>query len=403
MNNPRVLICSNRQGLEKELARVGVDKAGIKIMVSKGVFHLVKLEQLEARAANILKQEMLARGGEAAVSRKVYNLGRNKTDVILMGSQRQFDELCKKLKEQPFSLAKAADEIRQVLENFAKEPPVIRAGQFKLNLAKRTYLMGILNITPDSFSDGGRFFDFDQAIARAKQMVKEGADIIDVGGESTRPGAGKVNLKEEIRRTIPVIKKLAQEINKPISIDTYKSEVARKALKAGATIINDISALRMDKQMAGLVAKTKVPLILMHMQGTPKNMQKNPRYKDVVGEIIQFLRQQAEVAVAAGVKKENIIVDPGIGFGKTVEHNLEIVKRLSEFKSLDYPICLGTSRKSFIGLTLNLPVEERLEGTTATVAVGILNGASIIRAHDVLEMKQVARMVDAIKSVNSEE
>ncbi|MCK4648777.1 dihydropteroate synthase, partial [bacterium] len=220
---------------------------------------------------------------------------------------------------------------------------------------------------------------------------------IDVGGESTRPGTRPVPLKEEMKRTIPVIKRLAKRINLPISIDTYKSRVAREALDSGASLVNDISALRMDKGMAGVVSRYKAPLILMHMQGRPSNMQKNPQYGDVIGEIISFLRERMEIAKEKGVDEERIIIDPGIGFGKKAKHNLEIFNRLSEFRSLGRPILVGPSRKSVIGNVLNLPVEERLEGTAAAVAASILNGADIIRVHDVREMKRVVDMTDAIR------
>ncbi len=231
-------------------------------------------------------------------------------------------------------------------------------------------------------------------------MVEEGADIIDIGGESSRPGAESVGINEEIKRVVPVIEKLACEVDCPISIDTYKTEVAKEALEAGATIVNDISGLRMDEKMPELVAKTGAPVIIMHMQGTPKTMQKNPHYECVMGEIISFLRKQAEVALKAGVQKDKIIIDPGIGFGKTRDHNLEIMKKFSELKSLGYPILMGTSRKSFIGATLDLPVEDRLEGTAATVVYSVVQGANIIRVHNVKEMARVAKMTDAMLKGN---
>jgi dihydropteroate synthase len=229
-------------------------------------------------------------------------------------------------------------------------------------------------------------------------MASQGADIIDVGGESTRPGAKPVSLKEELHRVIPVIKALLEEVDLPISIDTYRSEVAQKALDLGAHMVNDISALRMDPEMASLVASYNVPLVLLHMQGRPRNMQRNPRYECVVGEILDFLRERIRAAVDRGIDEANIIVDPGIGFGKLASHNLQIVKRLWEFKSLGRPILLGPSRKRVIGDVLGLPVEERLEGTAALVSCAILNGANIVRVHDVKEMVRVARMADAIKN-----
>lgn len=267
---------------------------------------------------------------------------------------------------------------------------------FNLEFGRKTHVMGILNITSDSFSDGGLYLGLDRAVARAKEMVAEGADIIDIGGESTRPYADPVPLAEEIARVIPVLERLVAEVNVPISVDTYKSEVARQALKRKATIINDISGLKADPQMAEVVAEFGCPVVVMHIKGTPKNMQENPVYDDVVGEVMAYLQGSIEMALQAGVQKEKVIVDPGIGFGKTASHSLEILHRLAEFKALGQPILTGTSRKSFIGKVLDLPPAERLEGTAATVALSIASGADLVRVHDVKAMKRVARMTDAI-------
>ena len=275
--------------------------------------------------------------------------------------------------------------------------------EFKLNFSKRifglssrTHLMGILNVTPDSFSDGGQFFKYDDAVRQGIKMAQEGADIIDVGGESTRPGSDSVTIEEELSRVIPVIEALSKEINIPISIDTCKSEVAKKALDAGAEMINEISALRFDPQMKKIAAEYQVPIVLMHIKGTPKNMQKNPYYDDVIEEITKYLRESIQMAKGAGIKKENIIIDPGIGFGKRLKDNLNILKNLNKLSILDCPILIGPSRKSFIGKILDLPVEERLEGSLAALAVSIANGANIIRVHDVKESKRVACLVDTI-------
>lgn len=265
---------------------------------------------------------------------------------------------------------------------------------------RRTLVMGILNLTPDSFSDGGLFISVGAAVEHAERMVAEGADIIDVGGESSRPGADSVPAEVEMDRVLPVIERLAKAIETPISIDTYKSSVARYALDAGACIVNDISALRGDPDMARIVAEAGVPVVLMHMKGTPRNMQLDPRYDSLISEIISFLKARIQAAVDAGISPDRIIVDPGIGFGKTVAHNLEIIRRLREFKSLGKSILIGTSRKSFIGKVLGLPVDDRLEGTAATVALAISGGADIVRVHNVKEMARVARMTDAIMRSN---
>ncbi len=269
--------------------------------------------------------------------------------------------------------------------------------KFSFDFSTRAYVMGILNITPDSFSDGGVFFKKEQSVAQALRMQADGADIIDIGGESTRPGAEKVSVQDEINRVVPVIEAIAGQVDIPISIDTYKSAVAEAAVSAGASIINDISGLRFDPKMAGVAAQYKVPVVIMHIKGTPENMQKNPVYKDLVPEIMDYLNEGLAIARKAGISDDMIILDPGIGFGKTVEHNLEIIQRLNEFTCLDKPILLGHSRKAFIGKLLgDLPVSERLEGTAAAAAIGIYNGANIIRVHDVKEMVRVAKIADSI-------
>jgi dihydropteroate synthase len=262
---------------------------------------------------------------------------------------------------------------------------------------KRTIVMGVLNVTPDSFSDGGKFFNVQSAIKRGIVIVKEGADIIDIGGESTRPGAKCISVASEIDRVIPVIRALRRKTRVPISVDTRKSEVAREAIRAGADIINDVSGLRFDPGMARIAAKYKTGIILMHSKGDPETMQRRPSYRDVVKEIIQSLKASMAIALEAGVKKDRIALDPGIGFGKTVSHNLEILKRLDEICRIGRPVCIGTSRKSFIGkvLGLNRP-EERLAGTLASSVLAISKGASIVRVHDVKEMVMACRMTDAI-------
>jgi dihydropteroate synthase len=256
--------------------------------------------------------------------------------------------------------------------------------------------MGVLNVTPDSFSDGGMYFDAGRAIARGQQMVDEGADFIDIGGESSRPGSEPITEEEELRRVIPVIKGLAKTVSVPISIDTYKSKVAGKAMKAGAQIVNDISGLTFDSNMIDVAREFDACLVLMHMKGTPKTMQQDPSYSDVVEEVAEFLAQQAGKARMNGIVK--VIVDPGIGFGKTVEQNLELFKRLRRFAQLGCPLLVGPSRKSFIGKLLGAPVEGRLEGTAAAVTTSILRGANIVRVHDVREMKKVVLVADALKN-----
>ncbi len=285
------------------------------------------------------------------------------------------------------------------LGNESLEPVsfVLDCGSKKLYLSERTHVMGVLNVTPDSFFDGGRYFDPDRAFERALEIEEEGADLIDIGGESTRPGSDPVEISEEMRRVIPLIEKLNGKISIPISIDTKKSEVAEAALQAGASIVNDVSGLRSDPEMISVVAKHKVPVVIMHMKGTPKNMQNNPSYEDLIGEIYDYLTGTIQMAVKGGIPKEKIIVDPGMGFGKKWEDNFVILGRLKTFQSLMCPILVGVSRKSFIGWALGLPEEKRLMGTAGAVAASVMNGAHIVRVHDVKEMVQVVRIVDRIK------
>jgi dihydropteroate synthase len=269
---------------------------------------------------------------------------------------------------------------------------------FFFDFSKKTYIMGILNITPDSFSDGGLFFNKSVAIQQALQMVEDGADIIDIGGESTRPGSETVPVEEELRRTVPVIAAIAKEINIPISIDTYKAEVAQRALDAGASIVNDISGLRFDPKMTKVVSEYKVPVVVMHIKGKPKDMQINPVYEALIPEIMDYLRGSIRLALDAGIQDDMIVIDPGIGFGKTFEQNLNIIHNLHEFTLLEKAVLIAASRKAFIGKILgDAPPVQRLEGTAAAVAISILKGANIVRVHDVREMVKVAKVADAIK------
>ena len=269
---------------------------------------------------------------------------------------------------------------------------------FNLDCNLKTHVMGILNITPDSFSDGGRHFDTAIAAEQGIKMVSDGADILDIGGESTRPGAEPVSLEEELRRTIPVIRELAKKVTVPISIDTYKAEVARQALAAGASIVNDISGLRFDPDMPKVIADNQVPVVIMHIKGRPREMQQNPEYEALIPEIIDYFRISIRLAKKFGIPDELMILDPGIGFGKTFDHNLEILNNLEQFALLEKPLLVGPSRKAFLGSILGgVPASDRLEGTAASVAVSIMKGAHIIRVHDVKEMARVAKVADAIK------
>jgi dihydropteroate synthase len=268
---------------------------------------------------------------------------------------------------------------------------------YSLELGQRTHVMGILNVTPDSFSDGGLYLEKEKAIEHGIAMARDGADIIDVGGESTRPYSRKITLDEEMERVIPVIQALSQVLQIPICIDTYRSEVARMAIRAGASMVNDISALRFDPDVISVVQESGVPVILMHMRGTPENMQDNPTYDNLIQEILDFHNSAVDRALNGGIKRDMIILDPGIGFGKTFDHNLQIIRDLKEFHSLGRPILLGTSRKAFIGHILNREAHDRDTGTMATIAAAVMNGAHIIRVHDVKKGVETVKIIDAIK------
>jgi len=280
---------------------------------------------------------------------------------------------------------------------------VLQWSHHRLTLGRRTHVMGVLNVTPDSFSDGGRFFSWERAVEQGFRMAGEGADILDVGGESTRPYAKEVSEQEELDRVIPVIESLRGELNLPISIDTLKAGVAREALRAGASMVNDVSALRFDSELAHVASEAGVPMVLMHMKGTPRNMQDRPAYEDLLSEIISFLKDAAERAIRAGVREDLIILDPGIGFGKTFDHNLLILRELGKFSSLGRPLLVGPSRKAFLGRILNKDAPERDTGTMAAVAAAASGGAHIVRVHNVGMAVETVKVIDAIKRGRVEE
>jgi dihydropteroate synthase len=380
----------NEQEARKAILEIGSDPNGIEHMAGKPISRALKIENVPLPVAHILKQGMLSVGGDASVHRDVIVNKIEATDILLLGTEHQLQQLTQKILSQPFGLNELGESLKKVLE--ALEPPkqrVLSCRGRDLVLGERTLVMGILNITPDSFSDGGRYFDINTAIAQAERLIEEGADILDIGAESTRPNHQVVSADEEWRRLEPVLKELVSRISVPISVDTYKSEVAEKALEAGVHIINDIWGLQYDSRMASVVGKYKAPVIVMHnQQGTS--------YHHLMGDILTFLKKSIALAMEQGLSGDQIILDPGIGFGKTVEQNLEVMSRLDEFRVLGYPILLGTSRKSMIGATLNLPVDQRLEATIATSVVGVASGVDIIRVHDVQANRRAIQMADVI-------
>jgi len=400
MNLIRCLHITNTREAIHEMGKVGVDPTGMKLMKGKALHYNLKVEGIDPRTANLLKQEMLSVGGDAALDRRGLDCSSTSTGALLMGTEKQFEKLFSKLEQYP-DLQPFGQSLKEILRNLSRAHYTIRCRKRTFTLGKQTLLMGVLNVTPDSFSDGGIFFDKEKAIARGLKMVEEGANFIDIGGESTRPGSKPLGLDEELRRVIPVIEFLAKEVDVPISIDTYKSAVAKKAIEAGAQLINDISGLHLDPSLSQVAAKEDVPLVLMHIRGNPETMQKNIHYESLFSEIIQYLKDSIQRAESAGVASEQIIIDPGIGFGKTVEDNLLILKNLQEFKILGKPLLLGTSRKSFIGKILNADVTERLEGTLSTIVAGVLNGAHIIRCHDVIQVKRAITIADAVRQAGN--
>ncbi len=379
------------------LRKLGVDPYGIEAMMPKMTHINILLENVKCNIANIIKQEMLSIGGDAAVSRASVSCSVEKTDVIIMGTTKQIQRFSDKMAIQPLGLSNLSKAIKQLLANISRDLFVLKTFKREIILGDRTQIMGILNVTPDSFSDGGLFNVPEEAIEYGLRLVEEGADIIDVGGESSRPGAEPVSVEEERSRIVPVIKGLAGHVKIPISIDTTKSEVARAAIENGAEIINDISAMSFDISMSNVIADTGAAVVLMHMRRTPQNMQTGDLfYKSLLGDIIEFLEDKMEKAQLAGIDLENIMIDPGIGFGKTGEDSMRLLKYLSELKVLGRPIVTGVSRKSFIGKIIGGDPLERTEGTAAAITAAIMNGTNVVRVHDVKAMRKVAAMADAI-------
>ncbi|MGC8579379.1 MAG: dihydropteroate synthase [bacterium] len=366
---------------------LSVHHDGIDIMQKKSMFYTFMIKSLSAPAANILKQEALAAGAELATAWSVIKDSNSVTDAVLMGTYRQIELIANKIASQQFGLSSIAGELMNSLQNLFHKHYLLKYRDSMLDFFNGPKLMGILNVTPDSFYDGGRFFSVEAAVEHGVSLCEAGADIIDIGGESTRPGSEPVDSEEEKKRVIPVIRQLRKKVSIPISIDTMKADVATEALENGADIVNDISAMSFDDKMSEVVKKYRAGVILMHMQGTPKSMQLNPQYNDVVAEILNYLNQRAEFAMEMGIEKEYIAVDPGIGFGKTVHHNLLILKHIKAFKALGFALAIGTSRKSFIGKLTDTEVNDRLWGSLATAIWSATQGVDIIRVHDIKETR----------------
>ena len=380
---------------EKILLACGVDPACLPILTPKLRHVNLLLEGVRLYAANILKQTMLSLGGDVAVHRGVISGTVQTSDCLIMGDLRHYRALFDKLQNQP-GLKDVADTIQAQVFG--------RRQGLQLSLCGRTHtwdelpvIMGILNLTPDSFSDGGAFIDEGAALEQALLLVEHGADILDIGGESSRPGAAAVAADEEIRRTLPALRRIAARVSGPLSIDTRKACVARAALDTGASIINDISALRHDPAMLPLAATHGAGVVLMHMRGAPQTMQHETDYADIIPEIAAFLEERTQACLEGGLNAGSLIVDPGIGFGKDLAGNLKLIRHISEFSSLGYPVLLGHSRKAFIGALLETPVSERQEGTDAVSAWAIGEGVHILRVHDVQHTRRIRTLCRAIR------
>jgi dihydropteroate synthase len=390
-HNPYLIHARTRGEIAAELSKFAVEPDALEQTAAKGEPLLIHLENVPRQAAGFLRRQLSTLGGDAIIHKREPMLDADESSVLLVGTRAQISGLLPALHGESFGLQQLAEELEELLTrretlHRRKELP---CKNHTLPLGTRTLVMGILNVTPDSFSDGGRYVDVDKAIAHARELVEAGADIIDIGGESTRPGAEPVELAEELDRVMPVVRALAAECPVPLSIDTYKSEVAESAIAAGAHIVNDVWGAKRDPRIAEVAARYNVPIILMHNRD-------NMDYTDFFSDMVRDLRESVQIALQAGVRQEQIILDPGIGFAKRLEHNLEAMRRLDDLVALGYPVLLGTSRKSMIGKILDLPVEERVEGTAATVALGVAKGCHIVRVHDVKEMKRVVTMMDAM-------
>ncbi|MEF3244583.1 MAG: dihydropteroate synthase [Caldisericaceae bacterium] len=381
--------------LLQELVDVGIDPQSLQFFIPKAETLIFKLHDVDARGANILKQEFLSAGGDVAINKHVASFKTEKTDIITIGTPKVYKTVIDKLTLEPyFGLKEVKVALLDAITQKKMKPFTIKGRVF--DFEKDFFVMGILNVTPDSFSDGGKYTNLESALKRTEEMVNEGVDIIDVGGESTRPNAEPVSIDEELKRVIPIINELSKRFPTiPISIDTYKAKVAEEAINSGADIINDISGLRFDENMVDIAKRYDTPVVVMHIKGTPKNMQKNPTYENLMKELLEYFDERIKSLNSFGISK--IIIDPGIGFGKTREHNLTILNRLSEFKIFNVPILMGLSRKSFIGLTLDRSVDDRLFGTIASNAFALLEGASILRVHDVKPHVDLIKMIKAIK------
>ena len=395
----RVLDATTPAEIAREVERTDSDPEGVGIMTRKGRTLLVRLDGIPLKAAPLLKQEMLALGADSAHAKGVADLSVEQSAVVLLGTPGQYAHLLPKLRRQPFQLKAVAEALEAVLENYSRTAPrPLRGLHRTMTLGSSTVVMGILNVTPDSFSDGGRFAEPEAAIARGMEIQNEGAKILDVGADSSRPGAVPVSADREIERLRKVLPALHDRLKIPISVDTRKPEVAEAALALGADMINDVSGLR-DPEMRRVIARSGAPAVIVHMRGTPETMQKDLEYGDLRTEVYGALARSVAIATEDGIPTERLLVDPGLGFGKSAEQNLELLHHLGEFRSLGCPVVVGASRKSFLGRAVGgAPTGERLEASLAAAVIAALGGASVVRAHDVAPTVRALAVADAVRS-----
>jgi dihydropteroate synthase len=404
MRYPLRLISPRPKGaLARVLAEAGVDPHGIAIIERKAETIVIRVDRVAAPVANIIKQQLLSMGGDAAVHREAITGGPPQSIVYIIADRNRLAQLPAKLARQPFGLAELGTSVERLLGAMERPPALVRLPRGEIDLATGPIVMGVLNVTPDSFSDGGAFLDPGAAHERALAMIEEGARIIDVGGESTRPGAAEMSAETELGRVMPVLRRLGGAIPVPLSIDTRRAAVARAAIDAGAAIVNDVSGLRHDPAMIETVRESGVAAVVMHMRGTPETMQANPSYADVTGEIIGWFEERTAELVRAGIDREKIIIDPGLGFGKRLEDNLTILNELGDFAGLGFPVMVGYSRKSFIGRITDREPILRIHGGFAALAKCLAGGAAFIRVHDVAETIDFLKVWKAIEGAGADQ
>jgi dihydropteroate synthase len=393
----------NSNDLQGELRKIGCDEKAISILNKKFDIFPVKIIGMKTSLANIVKQEMISCKGDAVVNEKTVSCTIEKTDVLLLGTESVYLNFFRKMEYQNSpALYELSKQLRKLLENYRSRIPVQKTRNNRSIIYSKPVIMGILNLTGDSFYDGGKYTDLDKALERCDEMILEGADIIDIGAESTKPGSLPVSKEYEIEKIIPVVRELARRGDIVISVDTNKAEVAEEALSGGADIINDISAMTFDPAMADVVKRNDAIAVLMHIRGKPADMQKDVHYDDIIRDVVMYFDEKVSLALDAGIFSERLIIDPGIGFGKRLEDNAALIKNISTFRKYGMPILLGASRKSFIGYmqgrnAIPAPADERLYGTLGIGAYSYIMGADILRVHDVKEHREMLNVLNSFK------